>query len=150
MIVVNTKLPPMRVGFELIVAALNTDALLKSEGPPIGRFLPTLNRRAIFFTCLLLGLPSTGTAQEDDELRPGLIATFSDLQGGSFERVDRRVSFDWGTRPPHRCLAVGDFSARWKGRLMSETSGQYQLSAFVCGSLQIVKTLLRIDYQLVR
>jgi len=96
----------------------------------------------------LLGTPWAASAQDDDPFRPGLVATFSDAQGGTYQRVDRRVSFVWGSRPPHPRLAADDFSARWKGRLRSESPGKYQLSAFVCGNLQVRladKVLLDVD-----
>ncbi|PKQ62485.1 glucan 1,4-alpha-glucosidase [Labilibaculum filiforme] len=51
-----------------------------------------------------------------------------ELKGeASHTRIDSNVDFIWGTTPPFEDLAYDQFSARWKGVIKVEESGDYAL-----------------------
>ncbi len=76
-------------------------------------------------------------AQDDDELRVGLVGTYVDGAGNRGQRVDHRIAFTWRDQIPDARLRPGRFSARWKGELMTQRPGKYTLLALVDGRLRI-------------
>ncbi len=92
---------------------------------------------AVFAAQSFVTLSSAAAEDDDDEIRAGLVGRFTDENGLEFERIDRTIAFDWGTRPPDRRLGEGTFNVRWQGKLMSQAPGVYQLSAYVSGRLKI-------------
>ncbi|MDR3689222.1 MAG: glycoside hydrolase family 3 C-terminal domain-containing protein [Fimbriimonas sp.] len=64
---------------------------------------------------------------------------FRDLKGEYFAnqdlsgepaivRQDAQIDFNWGTQSPDKSIANTHFSARWTGKLVAETSGDYTIS----------------------
>jgi beta-glucosidase len=64
--------------------------------------------------------------------KPGLHAEYfanRTLSGApALERTDASLDFNWGNGAPAAGLPSDDFSARWTGKLVPKTSGQYLLS----------------------
>jgi mono/diheme cytochrome c family protein len=85
----------------------------------------------------LLAANSARAQPEDDEFAAGLIGSYSDSNEASFARIDRSIAFDWRQHSPDRRLAAGNFQVQWRGYLMTQANGQYQLHAYVAGQLQV-------------
>src|SRR5688572_30340269 len=49
-----------------------------------------------------------------------------DLTEHRLTRVDKKVSFGWGTGSPDPAIAPDTFSARWTGQVLAPTTGVYQ------------------------
>lgn len=75
--------------------------------------------------------------EEDEPFRPGLIGHYTDAQQTAIDRIDRAVSFTWHERSPDRRLAAGKFHVQWRGLLMSQANGAYQLHAYFAGQLRV-------------
>ena len=73
----------------------------------------------------ILVVPAQLTAQlDDEEFRPGLVGSYQAAGGPVVQRADARIAFAWGSTPPDRRLANGEFSVRWDGYLMSQAPGE--------------------------
>ncbi len=95
-----------------------------------------------FWLLLCLFLASPSIAQEEDgdeeELPRGLAAVYVDSAGGEANRIDEELSFRWPSHTaPDARLRSGAFRATWRGRLMSELNGEYQLHAYFNGKLRV-------------
>ena len=105
-------------------------------------FFDCLRERGLFgqisFLLLLL-LAGSAAAQEEDEdlFAPGLIARYSNTKGVSFTRRDAAVSFAWKDGTADRRLPAGPFRAEWRGFLLSQANGNYQLHAYYSGKLRL-------------
>jgi len=53
------------------------------------------------------------------------------------KRVDRKVSFLWGTNPPDELVPADDFSVRWSGYLKAPFAGRYKLCVECDDGLQL-------------
>ncbi|HEY2413075.1 MAG TPA: PA14 domain-containing protein [Pirellulaceae bacterium] len=73
---------------------------------------------------------------EDSPFRPGLVATYS-AGGQAATRVDEVVAFDWQDAAADERLAAGEFAATWRGRLWARGAGEYRLSCYVQGEVEI-------------
>jgi len=80
---------------------------------------------------------STLLAQFEEDFRSGLITTIQGTDGSRCVRIDPTISFDWQQESPDIRVSDGKFSARWDGLLLSRTSGDYTLYAYVCGKVRI-------------
>ncbi|MEW4453168.1 c-type cytochrome [Bremerella sp. JC817] len=76
-------------------------------------------------------------AQFEEDFAPGLITTIQATDGTRCVRIDPTVSFDWGKASPDLRISEGKFSARWDGLLLSRTSGDYTIYAYVCGKVRV-------------
>jgi len=83
------------------------------------------------------GFASSLLAQFEEDFRSGLIATIQATDGTHCVRIDPTISFDWAQGSPDVRVSDGKFSARWDGLLLSRTSGNYTLYAYVCGKVRI-------------
>lgn len=102
-------------------------------------FKPLLAALVVSIVLLTAVLPTTpARAQFEDEFQPGLIGEYTDADGQRLTRIDPRVSFAWGDRPPAAGLGDGPFTVRWSGYLMSQASGEYRLYAYAQGRVSIV------------
>ena len=52
-------------------------------------------------------------------------------------RVDREVNFDWGMLSPSPGIPADDFSARWTGKLVANTTGKYRFGAIVDDGVRV-------------
>ncbi len=86
---------------------------------------------------LAFGLASPLLAQFEEDFRTGLITTIQGSDGSNCVRIDPTISFDWDRKSPDVRVSDGKFSARWDGLLLSRTSGNYTLYAYVCGKVRI-------------
>lgn len=80
---------------------------------------------------------SSAQDDQDDEFRPGLIAHYTDAEGREVVRLDRQIAFAWDDGAPDRRLSNRGFNASWRGFLMSQGRGEYQLHAYLQGEVQI-------------
>lgn len=58
----------------------------------------------------------------------GLAATYFDtptLTGNTVTRIDPQIDFSWGSGAPADGLGVNDFSARWTGQVLPNTTEEY-------------------------
>jgi len=85
---------------------------------------------------LLLAVP-VQAQPEDDQFAAGLVAEYAEGDGHSFSRIEQAVMHDWTRTVPHQAAAGPMLRARWHGYLMSQTTGHYQLHAYVAGRLQV-------------
>jgi hypothetical protein len=97
--------------------------------------------RAAAFSCWLAAslMAMAAVAQEEAEdspFRPGLVATYS-AGGQAATRVDEVVAFDWQDAAADERLAAGEFAATWRGRLWARGAGEYRLSCYVQGEVEI-------------
>lgn len=79
--------------------------------------------------------------QDDDEsgpapFQPGLVAEYSD-DARQIDRLDDNISFHWGTQSPDPRLATGRFRVVWRGNLLVQEPGTYQLRFFVSGHVRL-------------
>ncbi|MDG1896342.1 MAG: c-type cytochrome [Fuerstiella sp.] len=85
----------------------------------------------------IITVPSLSIAQEEDEdFPPGLLAKYS-MDGDTIERVDKTLSFDWGSSAPDQRLSRGKFSAHWSGNLLARLPGTHRFHAFLAGDVSI-------------
>lgn len=86
---------------------------------------------------LSFSLASSLLAQFEEDFRSGLISTIQGSDGSHCIRIDPTISFDWQRKSPDVRVSDGKFSARWDGLLLSRTSGNYTLYAYVCGKVRV-------------
>ncbi|MGE0759378.1 MAG: c-type cytochrome, partial [Pirellulaceae bacterium] len=96
---------------------------------------------------VLLGLLCAGSAvlvapahaqdEEEEPFQSGLIADYTDATGRSAQRIDREVRFVWSRHAPDERLAAGKFRVRWRGLLMSQADGTYQLHVHAAGKVRV-------------
>lgn len=89
------------------------------------------------------GVSSSIYGQEEDEepFSPGLIARYESSK--LHERIDRSISFHWDQHAnegsANAANSAGDrLRVQWRGRLLTQGIGKYQLHAYVSGQLKIV------------
>src|SRR5688500_7573685 len=100
------------------------------------------------FRCLSLGLslvllaaPGVAFCQDEDaEFLPGLVATYTGIDGKSVTRRDPAVSFVWRDTAPDARLTPGRFTARWQGRILVVSPGSYRFHVYAEGTVR-----LRVD-----
>ncbi|MFN3152813.1 c-type cytochrome [Bremerella sp.] len=95
---------------------------------------------SLAFTIALLVvfcISSPVLAQFEEDFRSGLVTTIQAGDGTNCVRIDPTISFDWKQQSPDVRVSDGKFSARWEGLLLSRTSGNYTLYAYVCGKVRI-------------
>ncbi len=90
-----------------------------------------------------LGLACSVHAQDeadesDSPNRQGLIATYS-AAGMTVARVDEAVAFDWQAASPDPRLPAGKFTATWRGTLLTQLAGKYELKAIAGAGKVVVK-----------
>ena len=78
-----------------------------------------------------------GQEPDEDLPRSGLSATFSDSHGNRCERIDADISAVWGAGVPDPRIGLGNFIAKWSGKVLVRGSGEYQFSAFVAGRVTL-------------
>jgi mono/diheme cytochrome c family protein/cytochrome c553 len=90
---------------------------------------------------VLLFLVAAGQLRAQDEAEEdtqspyvqGLVARYQVGDAESVLRIDESLACDWQAAAPDPRLPAGPFSAVWKGRLMSQAPGPYQLRVFAAG-----------------
>lgn len=110
------------------------------------RFLPLMPRLTLCLAALAIAAGcvwnvADACGQDDDESEPppflpGLVAEYSNATQ-RIERIDGRVGYNWGRRPPDPRLDTGPFRAVWKGNLLVNEPGTYELHVFVAGRVRI-------------
>src|SRR5687768_13875397 len=83
-----------------------------------------------------------GFGQEDEDhdeqpLAPGLVASYASEHGPRAIRLDERLSFHWHDGVPDERISAGLFSARWRGHLLAQGSGEYRLYVFAAGEVEV-------------
>ena len=91
---------------------------------------------------LLMSAPSFAQ-DDDDELPPGLLVTYS-TKSHTVQRVDPDIAFMWDKAAPDERLAAGPFTAKWTGRILLRGEGTTRWHAFVQGNIEV-----RIDDKVV-
>ncbi len=76
---------------------------------------------------------------EDDDEAPlfmsGLVAEYTGSDGRTHQRLDEVLSMDWGAGAPDLRVPVGNFSAKWSGRLQVWSTGEYRFRFFATGKV---------------
>ena len=113
-----------------------------------------MNRHRLWLCVTLLFTASAAAQDEDDELPPGLLATYTTKRDGaqgdtaaknqSVQRVDPDIAFVWDNASPDERLAAGPFRAEWSGRILLRGEGRTRWHAFVQGKVEV-----RIDDKVV-
>jgi mono/diheme cytochrome c family protein len=101
--------------------------------------------RARLFVAPFVGLAllfSLGAAplpddNDDNPYRPGLVARYLGGDGAEHVRLEEEVSHVWNDLPPDRRVPPGPFSARYSGRLWTQSPGAYRLYAVAAGSVRL-------------
>ena len=94
------------------------------------------------FVCLTLAfslLASPVNAQDDDdddELRPGLLAVYQ-AGDSTLQRIEETVAFAWSNAPPDPLLADGPFTANWSGQLLIRNDTTYRFHTYVAGDVRV-------------
>ena len=101
------------------------------------------NLLRIFLPCLFPVLFCAPGLPAQDELPPGLLAHYTAGEQ-VVSRIDRNLSFDWGSSAPDPRLNSPQFQARWEGSLLSRSGGRHTFHVFVAGRVSI-----HIDGQMV-
>jgi glucose/arabinose dehydrogenase/mono/diheme cytochrome c family protein len=91
---------------------------------------------------LALFLPTAlaAPAQFDDDknpYRPGLMARYQGSDGAEHVRLEERLAHAWNADPPDRRVPPGPFTARYSGRLWTQSPGAYRLRVFAAGSVRL-------------
>ena len=93
-----------------------------------------------FVAALVLVTPSVGRAVEPSDLKPGLVATYSDSIDGAARTVTRlepTVAYTLAKgEAPHPALAKGALTT-WKGYINITRAGKYTFSATTAGELTV-------------
>lgn len=103
------------------------------------RILALLRHRLLLVLLLCFSMvPASAqdSADEIPEFLPGLLARIT-TGDRIVQQIDSDVLFDWGQTPPTVRLPDGDFSANWQGLLQAKENGQFQLSVYACGKVQV-------------
>lgn len=85
---------------------------------------------------LCLDFDPAQAQSDDDEFKPGLIASYSD-GGIDITRIDRQIAFDWTSRKPDPRLTRSEYEVRWDGRLVSQANGDYRLHVYLAGRARV-------------
>lgn len=104
---------------------------------------------ALFLTLsTITWLATPATAQFEEDFGRGIITTIRGTDGSQCVRIDSTVLFDWQNSAPDPRISDGKFSARWDGLLLSRTSGEYTIHAYVSGKARVIlegETVLNVD-----
>src|SRR2546423_13095402 len=93
--------------------------------------------RLCWFVAVVLCLPTSIRADVNEEdLRPGLVATYTDNAGRQVVQLEPTIALALQAgEAPHPRLAGGGGTARWGGYLKTPRAGVYQFHAIVRGRL---------------
>jgi hypothetical protein len=104
--------------------------------PALKCFVPLVHELAYYLASP--SMPECNVESSSDvtiELRAGAAQGGTGLKGEYFNdmnfrshkltRVDRRIDFDWGEKPPHRDVSADNFAVRWTGRIDPPRTGAY-------------------------
>lgn len=118
-----------RISFDLRLTSQHRGCFFRRLAAWLTIFVATVNSSRLY------------AADDEDELpvyHAGLVGTYSQAQfDHPVDRVDDDVQFVWNGGPPDRRLAVGPFTARWRGRLFVMSPGAYRLQLFVAGRTEV-------------
>ncbi|MCX6877383.1 MAG: glycoside hydrolase family 127 protein [Verrucomicrobia bacterium] len=92
-----------------------------------GYFGPTANLNAPIHPPVPVELLTTADG------KPGLDAEYFDgvdFKTSKLKRVDAKIDFDWGMKPPIDGLKSTDYSVRWTGRITAKETGDYVFSLY--------------------
>lgn len=94
--------------------------------------------RLLSLGLVLLAYPGGVFAQDDgdDELRPGLLATYR-AGGVAVQQIDRDVAIMTGADSIDERLPAGPLSVVWDGQILLRTEEKYRFHAFVHGRVAV-------------
>jgi len=81
--------------------------------------------------------PAAEVEVEPDQLRPGLIATFTAEDGTTVRRRQRQIAHHWAGAAPDQRLPKGEFSANYRGRVWIQVPGEYRFSVYAVGKVRL-------------
>ena len=91
----------------------------------------------LVFTLGVVPAPVFGQfGDEEEDFPPGLKARYT-AGGETIERIDPAVAFDWGKSAPDPRLSGAEFTAEWEGVLLVRQAGNYTLSAYLQGEVEV-------------